>query len=87
MEIVFYQVTWTVKVMECVIDPLVAVTVTVYVPNGILWPALTLKVTLPDPPEVNSIDELLSEDWRRLDESVIERVTVPLKPLRLVSVI
>jgi hypothetical protein len=33
------------------------------------------------------MDELLSEDWRRLDESVTDRVTVPLNPLRLVSVI
>lgn len=44
-------------------------------------------MVLPDPPEVNTIDVLLSEEWSRVDESVTESVTVPLKPLRLVRVI
>lgn len=60
---------------------------TVYVPKAILCPPLTVRVALPDPPEVNTIDELVSEDWSLLDESVTERVIVPLKPLTLVRVI
>ena len=48
---------------------------------------MMVKVVLPVPPDVSTIDELLSEEWRRVDELVTERVTVPLKPLRLVRLI
>ena len=75
-----------VSVTECVVVLPVADTVTVYVPKAILCPPATVKVVLPVPPEVNTIDELLSEEWSRVDESVTERVTVPVKPLRLVRV-
>lgn len=54
--------TCTVSVTEWVIDPLVAVTVTVYVPSGILCPALTVRVDVPDPPDANTIEVVLSED-------------------------
>ena len=81
------QVIWTVIVTEFVVEPPVAETVTMYVPEVILCPPVTVNVVVPDPPEVNTIDEVPSEDRRRLDESVTERVIVPLKPLRLVRVI
>ena len=51
-----------------------------------MCPAFTVRVELPVPPEARTIDELLSEDWSLAAESVAERVTVPLKPLRLVRV-
>ncbi len=49
----------TVTVTEWEIEPLVPVTVIVYVPIGVLYDALTLRVEVPCPPEVKVTDELL----------------------------
>jgi len=78
----------TVIVTEWETEPLVAVTVTVYAPIGVLWAALTLSVDVLCPPGVRVTDELLSDVFGPgVEETAVERVTVPVNPLRLVSVI
>ena len=78
----------TVIVTEWETEPLVAVTVTVYAPIGVLWAALTLIVDVLCPPGVRVTDELLSDVFGPgVEETAVERVTVPVNPLRLVSVI
>ncbi len=53
--------TLTVIMTEWEKEPLVAVTVMVYPPIGVLCTALTLSVEVLCPPGVRVIDELLSE--------------------------
>lgn len=78
----------TVIVTEWETEPLVAVTVMVYAPIGVLCTALTLRVEVPCPPGVRVTDELLSDVFGPcVGETAVERVTVPVNPLRLVSVI
>lgn len=72
---------------ECESEPIVPVTVIVYPPIGVLCCALTLSVDVLCPPDVSVIDELLrlvlGPD---VEETFVERVIVPVNPLRLVSV-
>ncbi len=78
----------TVIVTERESEPLVAVTVIVYAPIGVLCTALTLSVEVLCPPGVRETDELLSAVFGPgVGETAVERVTVPVNPLRLVSVI
>ena len=49
----------TVTVTEREIEPLVPVTLIVYVPVGVLYDVLTLRVEVACPPEVRVTDELL----------------------------
>ena len=77
----------TVIVTEWDIEPLVAVTVIVYAPIGVLCCALTLRVELLCPPGVRVTVELLSDVLGpEVGETTVERVTVPVNPLRLVRV-
>jgi len=78
----------TVIVTERESEPLVAVTVIVYAPIGVLCSALTLTVEVLCPPGVRVIDELLSVVLGpEVGETTVERVTVPENPFRLLSVI
>jgi len=78
----------TVIVTECESEPLVPVTVIVYPPIGVLWRVPTLSVDVLCPPEVRVTDELLSDVLGPgVGETIVERVTVPANPLRLVNVI
>ena len=78
----------TVIVMEWESEPLVPVTVIVYPPIGVLCCALTLSVEVLCPPDVRVTVELLSDVLGpEVGETVVERVTVPVNPLRLVRVI
>jgi len=78
----------TVIVTEWETEPLVAVTVMVYAPIGVLCAALTLSVEVLCPPGVRVTDELLSDVFGPgLEETAVERVTVPVNPFRLVTVI
>jgi len=78
----------TVIVTECETEPTVPVTVTVYPPTRVLCRALKPSVEVPCPPGVNATEELLSEALGPgVGETVVERVTVPANPPRLVSVI
>jgi hypothetical protein len=78
----------TVIVTEWETEPLVAVTVMVYAPIGVLCTALMLSVEVLCPPGVRATDELLSDVFGPgVEETAVERVTVPVNPLRLVSVI
>jgi hypothetical protein len=78
----------TVIVTEWETEPLVAVTVIVYAPIGVLCTALTLSVEVLCPPGVRVTDELLSDVFGPgVEETAVERVMVPANPLRLVSVI
>jgi hypothetical protein len=52
-----------------------------------LWPVFTVRIVVPDPPDVKVTVELLREAWIFDEESVTDRVMVPLKPWRLVRVI
>ena len=80
--------TLTVIVTERESEPLVAVTVIVYAPIGVLCTALTLSVEVLCPPGVRVTDELLSDVFGPgVVEIAVERVMVPANPLRLVSVI
>ena|SRR2546425_10041714 len=77
----------TVIVTERESEPLVAVTVIVYAPIGVLCTALTLSVEVLCPPGVRVTDELLSDVFGPgVGETAVERVTVPVNPFRLVSV-
>jgi hypothetical protein len=73
-------VTWT----DWDADPLVANTVTVYVP---LVEELAVSVDVPVPPLVKVMLEGLMELVKPEGETLVERETVPAKPLRLVRVI
>jgi len=67
--------------------PLVAVTVMVYAPIGVLCTALTFSVEVLCPPGVRVTDELLSDVLGPcVGETAVERVTVPANPLILASV-
>jgi len=78
----------TVSVTEWEIEPLVAVTVMVYVPIGVLCCVLILSVEVLCPPGVRATDELLSVVLGpEVGETTVERVTVPENPFRLLSVI
>ena len=78
----------TVIVTECESDPLVPVTVIVYEPIGVLCNALTLSVDVPWAPDVRVTEELLNEVLGpEVDETVAERLMVPVNPFRLVTVI
>ena len=75
----------TVIVTECEIEPLVAVTVIVYAPIGVLCNALTLSIEVPCPPDVKVTDELLSDVLGPdVGETTVARFMVPVKPFRLV---
>ena len=83
-----YAVMSTFIVTECESDPLAPVTVIVYEPTGVLCNALTLSVDVPWPPDVKVIDELLKDVFGPdVGETVAERLTVPVNPFRLVTVI
>jgi len=78
----------TVIVTERESEPLVAVTVIVYAPIGVLCNALTLSVEVLCPPGVRVTDELLSVVLGpEVGETAVDRVTVPANPFRLVRVI
>ena len=78
----------TVIVTERESDPLVAVTVIVYAPIGVLCCALTLSVEVLCPPGVRVTDELLSVVLGpEVGKTAVDRVTVPANPFRLVRVI
>ena len=78
----------TVIVTEWETEPLVAITVIVYAPIGVLCNAFTLSVEVLCPPEVRVIDELLSDVFGPgVLEITVERVMVPVNPFRLVMVI
>jgi len=69
-------------------EPLVAVTVMVYPPIGVLCIALTLSVEVLCPPGVRVIDELLSEVFGPdVGETTVERLMVPANPFRLARLI
>src|SRR5438094_8362861 len=78
----------TVIVTECESAPLTPVTVIVYEPIVVLCNALTLSVDVPWPPEVRVTDELLNDVLGPdVGETTAERLTVPVNPFRLVTVI
>jgi hypothetical protein len=65
----------------------VPVIVTLKVPIGALRPVLSVRLEVPDPPEVRTIEEELREALRLPEEVDAESRIVPEKPLRLVRVI
>ena len=67
--------------------PLVAVIVIVYVPGGVLWRVRTVKVDVPDPPEVSETLLELRLSLGPVGEQTAERDTVPVKPLMLARLI
>ena len=70
---------------ECEREPLVAVTVIVYAPIGVLCNALTLSIEVPCPPDVKVTDELLSDVLGPdVGETTVARFMVPVNPFRLV---
>lgn len=86
-EIVKSASTVTVTVVELVTLPLVADTVTVYVPAGVEAVVVTFSLAPPDPPEVRVTLVTLRVGFRPLTLVVdVARVTVPAKPLALVRV-
>ena len=75
----------TVIVTEWETEPLVAVTVILYPPIGVLCNALTLSIELPAPPDVRVTDEVLSDVFGPdVGETTVERFMVPVNPFRLV---
>ncbi len=57
--------------------------VIVYVPGGVLWKVLTVRVAVPDPPDVSETLLELKVSLGLLDEQTAERDTVPVKPAML----
>jgi hypothetical protein len=75
-------------VAEWETPPLVAVTVMVYPPIGVLCTAFTLSVEVLCPPGVRETDELLSDVFGPdVGETTVDRLMVPVNPFRLVRVI
>jgi hypothetical protein len=77
-------VTWMVTL--CEIEPLAPVTVTVYVPEGVVLDVNMVRVEDATPPEERAMFVGLSVAVGPAGEMAAERLTVPAKPLRLVSV-
>ena len=86
------SLTTTVKLTECVIEPIVAVTVTVYVPGVVKSDVETVRVDVAVPSAASvtllGLTATVGHTRTRSDEE-IEALTlpVPAKPFRLVSVI
>ena len=76
--------TLTVTTTECESDPIVPVTVTVYVPTVA---ELTVSVDVADPPGDKLTLVGLTPAVRPDGETVVERLIVPVNPARLVKVI
>jgi hypothetical protein len=74
-----FTVTWT----DWDVEPLVAKTVTVYVP---LVVELTVSVDVPVPPLVRAMLEGFSDAVKPEGETFVDREIVPVKPLKLVNV-
>jgi hypothetical protein len=66
-------------------DPLVALTVIVYIPWGVLCPVATVRVDVEYGPTVDGRDSV--GPWRFTGEIVAESVTVPLNPFVPLTVI
>jgi hypothetical protein len=66
---------------------LVPVTVTVYVPEGVLAVELTLNIDVFDEPEETARLVGFREKVGPMEETVADRLIVPLKPFWLVTVI
>ncbi len=79
--------TVSTTVVVWVRPPLVAVIVIVYVPGGVLWRVRTVKVDVPDPPEVSETLLELRLSLGPVGEQTAERDTVPVKPLMLARLI
>ena len=81
-----YVVMVSVTVVECDIDPLVPVTVTVNVPSGAFLPAVKVSVDVPVPPEESVTVTGLKVAVVLFGRPVAESVTAPLNPFSDVSV-
>ncbi len=68
-------------------EPPVPVAVTTYDPTGVELDVQTVRVDVADPPDGTETTIMLKLVDGPLGEIVDDRVTLPLKPLRLVTVI
>lgn len=78
--------TWTVTVVVCKVDPLVPLTLTLNVPDGVEDVVETVSVEVADVPEERVTLMELNDGVGPEGETPVAKLTVPLKPLRLVNV-
>src|SRR5206468_13111202 len=88
----YRSLTTTVKLTECVIEPTVAVTVTVYVPGVVNSDVETVSVDVAVPSADNvtllGLTETVGQIRTRSDDEIEAlKLAVPERPLRLVKVI
>ncbi len=79
--------TETVTLVVCDIDPFVPVTVTIYMSTGVVAKAVTLRTAVAVPSGGTVTLRELTEKASPLGDPVTKRSTVPLKLLKLVTVI